>query len=83
MENRAARGGTYTLVVRGELDDKFAYLFSGMQMERVGGTTVLNGEVTDQAHLHGHIARIEELGLELLSLKQTAELQTERGQSGH
>jgi hypothetical protein len=71
MENRASRGGTYTLVIRGELDEKFAYLFNGMRMERVSGTTVLNGDVTDQAHLHGHIARIEELGLELVSLKQT------------
>ena len=81
MENRGSRGGTYTLVIRGELDEKFAYLFNGMQMECVAGTTVLNGDVADQAHLHGYIARIEELGLELLSLKQTAELQTERGQS--
>jgi hypothetical protein len=39
-------------------------------MERVEGTTVLTGRVIDQAHLHGCIARLEELGLELLSIEQ-------------
>ncbi len=61
---------TYRLVVRGELDARFAFLFDGMSMETVGGTTVLVGPVVDQAHLHGFIERIEELGLELLSVQQ-------------
>jgi len=65
-----ARGAKYTIVVRGELDDRFAHLFSGMRMERVDGTTVLTGRVIDQAQLHGFIERLEELGLELLSVKQ-------------
>ena len=57
----------YRLVVRGELDARFACLFEGMSMDTVGGTTVLMGPVVDQAHLHGFIERIEELGLELVS----------------
>jgi hypothetical protein len=65
-----ARGAKYTIVVCGELDDRFAHLFSGMRMERVDGTTVLTGDVIDQAQLHGFIERLEELGLELLSVKQ-------------
>jgi hypothetical protein len=73
MEGRATRGGTYRLVVRGELDDRFAYLFNGLDFERIGGTTVLSGDVVDQAQLHGYIARVEELGLELVSIRQTAE----------
>ena len=64
------RRAKYTIVVRGELDDRFAHLFSGMEMERVDGTTVLTGRVIDQAQLHGFIERLEELGLELLSIKQ-------------
>jgi hypothetical protein len=67
---------TYQLVVRGELDARFAYLFEGMTMERVRGTTVLTGDVVDQAMLHGFIERIDELGLELLALKQLRENQT-------
>jgi hypothetical protein len=63
----------YRLVVRGELDERFAYLFNGLDFQRVGGTTVLTGSVADQAQLHGYIARVEELGLELVSIKQTGE----------
>jgi hypothetical protein len=67
------RAAEYRLVVRGELDDRFAYLFNGLDFERIAGTTVLSGSVIDQAQLHGYIARVEELGLELVSIKQTAE----------
>jgi hypothetical protein len=67
------RGARYRIVVRGELDDRFAYLFNGMQMERVEGTTVLTGSVVDQAKLHGYIERFEELGLELLIVEQMGE----------
>ena len=64
------RNAKYLIVVRGELDDRFAHLFNGMRMERVHGTTVLTGRVIDQAQLHGFIERLEELGLELLSIEQ-------------
>ena len=67
------RGATYRIVVRGELDSRFVYLFDGMRMERVEGTTVLTGKVIDQAQLHGYIERFDELGLELLTVEQTSE----------
>ena len=79
MSDESGRGATYQLVVRGELDDRFAYLFEGMQMERTEGTTVMTGGVRDQAMLHGLIERIEELGLELLSVQQ---VDTGQGGSG-
>ena len=37
-------------------------------MDRLAGTTVLTGNVTDQAHLHGLLERIQELGIELVSI---------------
>ena len=64
------RGARYTIVVRGELDSRFAFLFNGMQMQQAEGTTTLTGNVVDQAQLHGYIERFEELGLELLSVEQ-------------
>ena len=70
MESSAVKSATYRLVVRGELDERFAYLFNGMTMERTEGRTVLTGEVVDQAQLHGFIGRIEELRLELISVEQ-------------
>ena len=73
MRRRSIKGATYKLVVRGELDDRFAYLFNGMQMRKVEGTTVLSGEIVDQAQLHGFIETIDELGLELLTVEQTSE----------
>ena len=54
---RPTNGAAYRLVVRGELDTRFAYLFDGMRMECVAGTTVLTGPVIDQAQLHGFIER--------------------------
>jgi hypothetical protein len=51
---------TYRIVVRGEIDDRFAFLFNGMRMERVEGTTVVTGTVVDQAQLHGYIDRLAE-----------------------
>jgi hypothetical protein len=73
MESGAVRSAEYKIVVKGELDARFAYLFNGMQMERTGGTTVLTGKVIDQAQLHGFIERCEELGLDLLSVEQMSE----------
>ena len=58
----------YELVVRGELGERFAPRFEGMRLERIRGHTVLVGDVLDQAHLHGLIQRIQELGLELVSV---------------
>jgi hypothetical protein len=61
-------GTTYELVVRGELGDHFGVLFDSMGMQRREGTTVLTGPVRDQAQLHGVIQRIQELGIELVSV---------------
>ena len=68
MDNNWAQPCSYRLVIRGELGDSFGILFDGMQLQRLAGTTVLTGEVTDQAHLLGLIERIQELGVELVSV---------------
>jgi hypothetical protein len=73
MDSDRAHGRRYRLVLRGELGEPFGFLFEGMQMDRVGGTTVLSGRVIDQAHLHGLLQRTQELGLELISLQQADE----------
>ncbi len=73
MGSDGARGRRYRLVLRGELGKPFGFLFDGMTMDRVAGTTVLTGPVIDQAHLHGLIQRTQELGLELISIGPAAE----------
>ena len=73
MDSDRARGRRYRLVLRGELGEPFGFLFQGMQMDQVAGTTVLTGRVIDQAHLHGLIQRTQELGLELISIQPAGE----------
>ena len=80
MKREAGGGATYQLVIRGELDARYGYLFEGMRMEQVAGTTLLTGRVRDQAQLYGLIDRIEELGLELLSVQQPATSRSGSGQ---
>ena len=68
MDSNCAHGRRYRLVLRGELGDSFGFLFAGMRMQRIAGMTVLTGQVTDQANLLGLIERIQELGVELVSV---------------
>lgn len=68
MDSNWAQGHGYRLVLRGELGDPFGFLFEGMQMQRLAGMTILTGQVADQAHLLGLIERIQELGVELVSV---------------
>jgi hypothetical protein len=77
---RAVSRPTYRLVVEGELDNRFAFLFGDLEMSHVDGQTVLSGPVIDQAQLHGFIERIEELGLKLISVQE--EHPREPGSSG-
>ena len=69
MEKRVA----YATVVRGELDFPFRLPLQEHANGTVKGTTVLTGRVIDQAQQHGYIDRLEELGLELLTVEQTGE----------
>jgi len=68
VDDNWVRPRSYRLVLRGELGDSFGVLFDGMQLERIAGTTVLTGNVTDQAHLVGLIERAQDLGVELVSV---------------
>jgi hypothetical protein len=58
----------YELVIRGEIGERFGVLFEGMHLRGDRGTTIITGPVRDQAHLHGLIERVDNLGLELVSV---------------
>lgn len=53
------------ITIRGRLSRHLASAFDGMTPVRRQGETDLVGEVVDQAHLYGLLARINDLGLEL------------------
>jgi hypothetical protein len=58
----------YRIVVAGELSRRFALAFDGMTMRCGNGQTVLTGTIVDQAHMHGLLNQLGELGLDLVSL---------------
>jgi hypothetical protein len=59
------------IVVRGTLGERFESLFAGFTVARRSGATVLAGEIADQSQLHGLLARIRDLGLELQAVLLT------------
>jgi hypothetical protein len=66
---RRGTGRFYRIVVRSELNGRYAVAFEGMEMEANGGYTILTGKIVDQPHLHGILDRINGLGLQLLSVE--------------
>ena len=58
----------YVFRVRGHLGDTLLGAFPGLRAEIQGGETVLAGSLPDQAAMHGVLAQIEQLGLELLDV---------------
>lgn len=62
----------YELRVEGHLDDHWSTWFAGMALTREDdGTTTLCGLVTDQAELHGLLAKVRDLGATLLTVTAT------------
>lgn len=72
MKRRGSSGAMgptiYRIVVRGELSQRYVPAFDGMTLATGEGQTAITGPVTDQAHLHGLLNRVGDLGLELLSV---------------
>jgi hypothetical protein len=60
----------YELHIRGRLGETVRSAFQGFTAESREGRTVLTGVLRDQAALHGALAQVEALGLELLELRR-------------
>jgi hypothetical protein len=60
--------GEYTFRVRGRLSPDIVAALHPLHPTEVATETVLCGIVADQAALHGLIARLEQLGVELVGL---------------
>lgn len=61
----------YEIRVRGVLDRRWSAWFEGLEVtsDQAGQTTIA-GPVVDQAALHGLLAKVRDLGLPLLSVRQ-------------
>jgi hypothetical protein len=61
----------YVIRVRGVLSDRLLNAFPGLRSRSDRGDTVLAGTLPDQAALHGVLAQVEALGLELLEVRRS------------
>jgi len=60
----------YEFRISGHLDEYWSAWFGGWALIREDdGTTTLRGAVTDQADLHGLLAKVRDLGTTLISVK--------------
>ena len=60
----------YRICVRGPLGETICSAFPALQARASGADTVLTGSLPDPAALHGVLAEIEALGLELLEVRR-------------
>lgn len=56
-------------MIRGRLSERLSARFDGLSVLPSGETTVLTGDLVDQAQLHGILDRIRDLNLELLAVE--------------
>ena len=63
--------GRYQIRLAGHLDERWTAWFDGLTVSyESDGTTVISGQVADQAALHGLLQRVRDLGLPLVSVKR-------------
>lgn len=64
----------YVVRLAGHLHPRWAARFDGMTLTHLDdGTTVLEGDITDQAALHGVLRTLRDLGLPLVSFTRLDE----------
>jgi hypothetical protein len=66
-----AEPARYEFRVQGVLDPGWSAWFEGLQVSSdQAGQTTITGPVADQAALHGLLAKVRDLGLELLLVRR-------------
>jgi len=67
-------GGSYEIRVEGHLDARWAAWFDGLCLTRQSdGTTLIRGDVPDQAALHGLLGKVRDLGMPLIAVNRGVE----------
>jgi hypothetical protein len=61
---------SYLIRIQGTIDPTWSDWFGGFTITPQNGETVLEGEVIHQGALHGILAKINELGLVILSVEK-------------
>jgi hypothetical protein len=68
MPGHAAQPMRYRIVVWGRLSEHLASAFEGLELDWLQGASSLTGPFLDQAHLHGVLDRLRDLGIPLVSV---------------
>lgn len=68
MNDATRTGKNYTIRVREKLDRRWEEWFNGMVITTDSEGTLLTGGLPDQSALHGIIATIHRLGLQLVAV---------------
>jgi hypothetical protein len=64
----------YEIHIDGVLDERWSPWFDGLQItSEPDGVTVMAGPITDDAALHGVLAKIRDLGLPLISVHRAGQ----------
>ena len=74
----------YEIQVKGHLDERWASRFDGLSIttgfQKDGmPVTMLSGPISDQAALHGVLARIRDMGEQLISVNRLCPGEDEKG----
>lgn len=67
----------YEIRVKGRVSEETAFAFDGLRVDVRPVETVLHGEITDQAALHGLLDRVADLGLELIEVRRLPDAQSD------
>lgn len=73
------RSATYQIRIKGNLDLKWSDWFDGFSITCLETETILVGSVPDQAALHGILAKINDLGLAITSMKEIPVMEPSSG----
>jgi hypothetical protein len=69
----------YRIRLCGELGPEWSAWFHHVEVENLGdGTSALTAYLPDQAALHGLLARVRDLGLEIVAVEMVAARETTR-----
>jgi hypothetical protein len=59
----------YEIRVQGHLDSRWSAWLDGLSLSAENdGTTLISGPIADQSALHGHLQRLRDIGLPLISV---------------
>jgi len=64
------QSAAYKIRVKGILDSTWSDWFDGFTITQQNGESILKGQVTDQAALHGILAKINDLGLTIITVEK-------------